>query len=399
MERTTLQNWNVLSDLLTDFTDAYNSGRAANDARYEDILTAFQDVLDKHQTEVQTFQDDTMDDASVGHVTLMVSTITSLETDYDALSSDLDSYDSGDRETELTALKTAWSTAATDLATEYNNTTGDLDLSTIISEVDDAIDDLDTAVTDFNTAFDGLRATLVSDFTTHQGLTRGYLTGLGTTELARINERFANDLAVQKQQLIDRGLYSSWLVTDITARNTREKNEAIAELNDRLNREKVANEHALYGQQFQMRLGGLDVSMKAIDGAAKVVSARLQHGQWSGEIRHKLMGLTINTKLALLGVREKYYQALLQSIDWESDRRRALYRDLMEVRQRQFELRHRVAGMESELLRWQLDSRNNLAAALFGFVERRTDSYPDLGSLAQLTASLAETGAATWQST
>jgi len=205
-------------------------------------------------------------------------------------------------------------------------------------------------------------------------------------------------LATQSQAMIDRGFYSSGIMADITSRNTRERNEAIAELNDKLSREKLQNQHTLYGQQYQMRLGGLDASMKAIDASSKIVSSRLQHGQFSAEIRHKIATLSVQTRLAVLGLREKYYESLLQSISWESARETEMYQQLVQVRIRQFEILGRTMQQDMELLKYKLDGRNEIAASIFGFVERRTDAYPDQNSMAQLATNLGETGAATWQS-
>ncbi|GAG35584.1 unnamed protein product, partial [marine sediment metagenome] len=94
---------------------------------------------------------------------------------------------------------------------------------------------------------------LADDYDQHAPLATGFLDGLGATELARINEKFAASLATQLQQLTDRGLYSSAVSVDITARNTRDRNEEVVALNDRLNREQFENQHKLYAEQAGMR--------------------------------------------------------------------------------------------------------------------------------------------------
>ena len=58
-----------------------------------------------------------------------------------------------------------------------------------------------------------------------------------------------------------------------------------------------------------------------------------------------------------------------------------------------------LTNRQQDFLAYQLDERNKILLGLFGFVENRTDAYPDMNSIAQLTASLAESGATTWQST
>ena len=397
MQQTKMLSYNVLQDLLVDFTNAYNEGRSANDKRYEDVLGNWQAMLDRHQNSMTSF--DSRVRVSGGYLNVMITRINDLNPDYDAMKSDWDSYDTPDRDAALTALKTQWENTATTAASEYDTTVSGLNLPELIADADGAIDDFAAAVTAFNNEFAGLSTTLLSDFNTHRDLTRGYLTGLGTTETARINEKWDNTLAGVKQDLVDRGFYSSIIPAAVTIHNERERSEDLAALNDKLNREKVANEHTLYGQQYKARFGGLEVSLKSVDAAAKIVQTRMGYGSWASEIRHRIAGISINARLQLLGIREKYYRTLLDSISWESNRRLQVYNELVQVRLKQFELTSRTMDKDFELIKYQLDTRNDLAIGLFGFVEKRTDDYPDMGSLAQLTASLGETGAATWQST
>jgi hypothetical protein len=398
MARTRLLNQNVLTSLLIDFTNSFNEGRDHNDARYEDVIREWAEVLDKFQADMDTFQNDTVQDSSTGYLTLMMVEADALQTDFDSLETDWNNYDTADRTAALNTLKTKWEAAADTADAEYTTMTSGLNLEALITGVDDAITDLETAVDRFNTNYGTLAATLLSDFTAHQTLTRGYLTDLGATELARINEEYANKLAVQTQNLTDRGFYSSALLTDITTRNTRERDEQIQALNDRLNREKVDNEHKLYEQQYRMRLGGLEADIRSIDAAARVVSSKLGHGEWASKVRHDVARVSISARNDLLGFRERYYQTLLNSISWESNRRLQLHEQLVQVRLRRFELLNRQCDKDFQLLKYQLDERNNISASLFGFVERRTDAYPDLNAMGQLATNLGETGASTWQS-
>jgi hypothetical protein len=98
-----------------------------------------------------------------------------------------------------------------------------------------------------------LLSTLVSDYDSHASTATAFLDNLGTTELARINEKYDNLLAAVNQRLLDRGFYSSALITQMEAQVERERNEEIGILNDRLNREKWENQHRLYEQQQAMR--------------------------------------------------------------------------------------------------------------------------------------------------
>jgi hypothetical protein len=95
----------------------------------------------------------------------------------------------------------------------------------------------------------------------------GLAGNLGSGELIRINEQFDNLNATNAQQLASRGFYSSAILTQATARVERERNLAILELNDRINREKieiqkfqVQTQHELIGRQLEanmQRLAGL----------------------------------------------------------------------------------------------------------------------------------------------
>lgn len=119
--------------------------------------------------------------------------------------------------------------------------------------------DMGVYLTDLSTHMDEIEALLKEtreglalDYTGHKTTAEEFLTGLGTTEVARINEQFAASLSVQLQKLIDDGLYTSAVAADITARNVRDRDEQLQKHYDALAREKLANEHQLYEQNTQL---------------------------------------------------------------------------------------------------------------------------------------------------
>lgn len=191
--------------------------------------------------------------------------------------------------------------------------------------------------------------TIDADWTTHAATTRALLVDLGTTETARINEQFDNALAKAKQGLISRGLYSSVLFAQLEARIERERTEALGALNDRLAREKVDNEHKLFMEQMQ-------TTTTVMGGRVEYVNQQMRRNQWLVDTRHKVLMTSMQGMLekanARLGVRDR----------------------------------------EDKLLSYQLDTRNNLAIGMFGFQERREDSYPSLESITKLVAGLGESG-------
>ena len=390
MSRQTFSHTDATQVLLNAMVFAYNEGRTLNDRRYEDLVANLGNMLKNHQTDIGNFIDNSVTDATSGYVTLLLSSLDLLDADHASFESDLYSYDTGERDRHLARLKTIWSDAADTLDAEYDTMTAGLDIPGLIADVGVAIDQLDAALTRFIDRHDNLGAILLSDFNTHETTATAFLTGLGVTELARINEGFVNLEAANNTKLVNRGFYSSALVTQMEAQVERERTEAVGALNDRLNREKWENQHRLYEQKYKMRLGALEADYRVLQGAAEVLDARLRHGQWASRIRHEVAQLSINAKLALLGLREKYYQFLLQSIDWETDRRMKIYDALFKTRLESIRVRQSVGGFHAELIRHQVDSRNNLALAMFGFVERREDSYPDIGDMTALVTSLGD---------
>lgn len=238
MNRVTIQNWNVLQELLTDFTDSYNEGRSANDKRYEDVVRLWTEMLDKSQS----------------HLT--------------------------DAKTELDNTVNVYLTTFDDLETDYNS---------FFTDVKSDLDDL----------------TLSSD-----------------ADTSRVNSQFDALVSQADQDMINRGFYSAAMLTQITAGIEERRALALTEIAERLQRQKA------------------DITL----------------------------------------------------------RKNQIYVDVMRMRGSLIESKLRLTNRKQDFLAYQLDERNKILMGLFGFVERRNDSYPDLGSMAQLTASLAETGASTWQS-
>lgn len=389
MSRQKFSRLDAMQVLLNTMVFSFNEGRTLNQTRYEDLLSNLTTLLTNHQSDISAFLNDLVTN-STGYVTLLLSNLDQLEGDHTSFAADVMSYDTGDRDTELATLKATWAAAATELEAEYDTMTDGLDIPGLITDVEVALTALDTALTTFTSEHSGLAATLLSDFNTHVTTATAFLTSLGVTELARINEHFDDLLTTQNQALVSRGFYSSALVSQMELQVERERTQAIIELNDKLNREKWENQHRLYEQKYRMRLGALEASYRVMQGAAEVLSARLGHAQWASRVRHEVAQLSIAAKLSLLGLREKYYQFLLQSLDWQTDRRMKIYDSLFKTRLEGMRIRQSTGALHSELIKYQLDSRNNLALALFGFVERREDDYPGVGDLAATVSSLGD---------
>lgn len=131
----------------------------------------------------------------------------------------------------------------TQMATQVS--THNTDLGVYIADIDTYMDTIDTLIASTHTDLD-------TDYTTHQTTTRALLTNLGTAEVARINADFAATLAEQLQDLTDRGMYTSILVSDVTARNIKDRDERLQNHYDSLARENLGNEHQLWAERVQL---------------------------------------------------------------------------------------------------------------------------------------------------
>lgn len=214
--------------LLNTMVFSFNEGRSLNQTRYEDLVSNMETLLSNNQADATSFINGNVTNGT-GYVTVLITTLDTLETEYD----------------------------------------------------------------------------------THATTATAFLTGLGTTDLARINEEYDNKETAINQVLVNKGLYSSALPAQLAVQVARERSERISQLNDQLNREKFENQHRLYEQQFRMRLEAIRV-------------------------------------------------------------------------------RQGAGAFHSELVRYQLDQRSNLALALFNLVERREDDYPGVGDLAATVASMGD---------
>ena len=298
LARQSMQNWMILQKLLYDYTFAYNEGRGHNAQRYNELINNYNLTVQATRGTLNEIAD-----VSEAHVTIHLTQIESL----------------------LGSFKT-----------ECDN---------ITNEADDVKDVIDAQLALYLTKLN----TIDGDFTTHRTTVRALLTDLGTTELARINEKFDNLLEKAKQNLLDRGMYSAALYSNYETRVERERNEAIADLNDRLNREKLQNEHTLWNELMQM-------NQAVLQGRSMYNEAQMGKTRFLVDVKHRI----------------------------------AL--SLMQARMEQANARLGIRDREEKLMAYQLDTRNNIAMALYGFVERREDTYPGLETITRLVAGLGDSG-------
>ena len=298
MARDSMNSWMVLQTVLNSYVQAYNEARRNNDLRYEDVVAMYINAITRCRLHV-----DKMADVSNGHVVTYLGQMEEL-------------VDSVESET-----------------------------ATALADMTDAGTALATRLQEYLT----LLNTLEGIYDTHEATAEWFLTDLGMAELARINEQFDNALAKNLQSLTDRGLYSSAIVTAITARVERERSEAITNLNDRLAREKLDNEHKLYEQEISLK--GM-----VLDGRLKYNAGLLTKTQFMVEVRKELALTVMQARMARIS-------------------------GTMDIRDR-----------EEKLMAYQLDTHNNLAIGLWGFIERREDDYPSMEQITRLIAGLGDQG-------
>jgi hypothetical protein len=122
--------------------------------------------------------------------------------------------------------------------------------------------------------------------------------GLGQGELIRINEQFDTLNATTLQQLTSRGLYSSALVAQATARVERERNLAILELNDRINREKIDIQKFQVQTQAQLIGTQLEANMARLKGLTETHMQEM-------ELYKYMTDTTNNIIVGLFGFQER----------------------------------------------------------------------------------------------
>lgn len=83
LKRRKLQSERVLNDMIREFTEAYNEGRAINDQRYDELVSIYNVCLDKTETEMTN-----LGAVSAAYGTLIESIIGKMPEDFAAFSAD-----------------------------------------------------------------------------------------------------------------------------------------------------------------------------------------------------------------------------------------------------------------------------------------------------------------------
>lgn len=364
----------TINSLLTDQETSLQAYLTEYGSRLADML---QNVTD-HITAV-TSQVDDLGSVLGSHISAYTAQIDLLSVNYSLYLADIDNLLSNisghvsdyvtDVAAILASLDTDYQSVETDLGA-IRTTSGTL--------VDTHVVDYNTVLalltTDYASQASATRAitdAMLADFLLHQTEASGLLTGLGATELARINEEFAARLAVQLQNLISRGLSTSIIIADITERNQRDRDEQIQLLNDRLNREKFDNSHRLYEQQRAVQGQTLDnehrlyeqqlgVRVRTLDGKNQMHTVRQEVLRYQASLISGVYAMLQETRNRVLSGK----QAILSAKDANErlgiEVQTRLYGQLQEIRQRVIESLDRIYQLRDAYAKWDNSETHRL---------------------------------------
>jgi hypothetical protein len=347
-----LADWTSALEALDDKIDAYDISIAALIASYTlsdtvllaTITTAFTkltDALATYRGEVVTLKskqavvEASMDANISTENTNLTGDILEINAALDALDDEYDTH-LASANAALTSMELAIATFATDSATiidamEASQDAHEIVIGTLLTEVT-------TAFTATEGTLTSLLADLSSDYTSHVTAATAFLTDLGVTELARINETHDNRQSANNQRLVNNGFSSSAIFVQMEAQVLRERNEDISKHNDMINREKFENQHRLYGQQQAFRGTHIAVHQQLsatqqqtiqfrIDATERLNSQSQNIRQLSLQSRQETERLRTTLFSTQIGVSESYgqlfFQIKSQVVSGKSDIQRA----------------------------------------------------------------------------
>jgi hypothetical protein len=428
MTKESLNNMAVLQHLLNSFTIAQNNALQLNEVRYNEVIANWRELFKNTENYLDTQADEQTD-----HVTLFLANLDTYMNNIESLVADNSAaIDAavvsvlpilGSTSDLMTAHRPEYEALVNSLLTDYEAYVTDFsaildlvpaDYDSYETDFSASLDLLPPDHTSYRADFKGVLNLLPPDYELHAPITIEYLTGLGATETARINEEFAARLATQLQELVDRGLYSSATATAIQERNARDRDEQIQALNDRLMREKLENQHKIYGQQQAMRdrilagedsLHGRQQSMRdrVLSGEDRLYERKtgMRDRVLSGtdrlhERKVEMRARTMEGKDRLHGLRQellRYHIAqTLENAEAALRHKHLAIVELMNVSAA------RLAGLQNkhaenmELMKYMLNERNQSIIGVYGFVERREDVAPKWEALAEMVAGLGDAG-------
>ena len=163
----------------------------------------------------------------------------------------------------------------------------------------------------------------------------------------------------------------------------------------------------LYQLTSALRSGRLDDLHKAyaevtaelgslIDGTKMAMAANVQNQESQRTAYDRLMAQAQDAVKATNDGRNDYNKMKLANAEFLAEQRHKLAAQQLQRYILQLNQHTVIHDHEMDLMRYQIDTENNLLIGLFGFVERREDSYPDLDKMTQLAVALGDAGGTQW---
>jgi hypothetical protein len=404
LEKPELTPEEILASLCNSYTIAANKAQDANTIRYFEVVDSWTEMLSTSHTHFMQQIDEQNTQAGVYLTdldTYMTEVDSLIEANADAIEEEAET-----AKTELAAMLTKLEDLESNASTTQSSTEAALadQQGFITTFVDDFTTKLNSIGADYLAHVGNVLDLLVeagTGYDTHSEAVDDLLTNLGSTEVARIQEQFAASLSTQLQDLIDRGLYSSTVAVDITARNTRDRDEQLQKHYDAIAREKVANKHQLYSQLQSMiqwkgnvrdslfeqlyRIGNLYLA-----GYEKTLAAQNDASRTSITVRAALLGQLQDALKQVIAGKDRYATATMQHASIIAEHKHRAITEKMNTAVAKLEGWKTIADQNRQLMALQLDTRNNLLIGLYSFVERREDIAPRWSDMAQMIASLGD---------
>jgi len=432
----------VLLSLCNSYTFAANNAQDANQIRYNAIVANWTDMIDTShdQFNAQTIEQNAqagvfltdLDDYMNAIETLIADNQTQLGVDASEAKAALVAMNARLTELESNAAASAVTIndLLTGLTTNVNTYVGEIEAILALLDADYVAVEADleaikttagTLVNTFAGDYQAVLSYLESDYVSHDIRSRGYLNDLGTTERARINEESASKLSSQMQMLVSKGLYMSTIPVDVVQRNSRDRDENIQALNDRLMREQLENQHRLYQQQFGMRSRMMDgisqvhsvrqevlryqaslitgtyellqnIRNRILAGRQAILSARDANVRLGIQVTSTLLEQMQAALTSVLGGKERFSTLLMQNANVLSEHKHRAIAERMNTAVQRLDGWKSVSADNMKLMMYQLDTRNQLLIGLYSFVERRQDISPEWADMTKMISGLADSG-------
>ena len=308
----------------------------------QDFITAYRQKLTE------------MDQNFASHLAKVLSEIAGLDTVLDSHIADYNQ--------QFTILANNYTAHAADIEDALTRISANV--ATYVADVTDILTRIETDFTDVESELDGIKddagdlvdghaaryqsilGSLTADYEQHAAIARGFLVDLGSEELARINEEFAASLAAQIQRLVSQGLFMSKIVSDVTARNSRDRDDRIQALNDRLMREKLENQHRLYEQQVATRARNLE-------GSNQLHGVQQEVLRYQASLVSNIYGLQQEIRNRVLAGKQAIFSSKDANEKLAMEMQSNLYAKLQEVRQRTIDSADRVYQLRDVFGKWE----------------------------------------------